>query len=229
MARVYCWGNTSNGELGLGGIEDEHILLPRKQKLVVDERRYAVRQVSSGRNHTLVLLRNQSDDTSVVLSCGSSERHQLGREGSWRRLEPIDGLCHHVVVRLSCGANHSMALTSAGQIFCWGCNLFGQLGESAVKWCPVVAIGLNVWFVLFVVCEGIGNKVDESVAKPSLVKRLAAEMVVQIASGGNHSLALTISARHSSDCHLSAFLIISLLNRWLYLFVGFQRIRTGMP
>ena len=128
MAKVYCFGNTSNGELGLGGIEDEQILLPRKQKLSIDCRKYSLKQLCSGRNHTLVLFRNESDDSSLVLSCGSNERNQLGREGSWKRLEPIDALSNHVVVRLCCGSNHSLALTEAGQIFGWGCNLFGQLG-----------------------------------------------------------------------------------------------------
>jgi alpha-tubulin suppressor-like RCC1 family protein len=27
---MFCWGNTVNGELGLGGIEEEHVLLPRE-------------------------------------------------------------------------------------------------------------------------------------------------------------------------------------------------------
>jgi hypothetical protein len=27
---MFCWGNTVNGELGLGGIEEEHILSPRE-------------------------------------------------------------------------------------------------------------------------------------------------------------------------------------------------------
>lgn len=27
---MYCWGNTVHGELGLGGIEDENILIPRE-------------------------------------------------------------------------------------------------------------------------------------------------------------------------------------------------------
>lgn len=30
---MFCWGNTTNGELGLGGIEDQHILAPRELKL----------------------------------------------------------------------------------------------------------------------------------------------------------------------------------------------------
>jgi E3 ubiquitin-protein ligase HERC4 len=27
---MFCWGNTVNGELGLGGIEEEYILSPRE-------------------------------------------------------------------------------------------------------------------------------------------------------------------------------------------------------
>lgn len=27
---MFCWGNTANGELGLGGIEDSQILSPRE-------------------------------------------------------------------------------------------------------------------------------------------------------------------------------------------------------
>lgn len=27
---MFCWGNTANGELGLGGIEDHQILSPRE-------------------------------------------------------------------------------------------------------------------------------------------------------------------------------------------------------
>ena len=128
MAKVFCFGNTSNGELGLGGIEDEHILLPRKQKLSIDTRKYSLKQLCSGRNHTLVLLRDNSEDSTLVLTCGSNERNQLGRQGSWKRLEPVDALRNHVVARMCCGANHSLVLTEAGQIFGWGCNLFGQLG-----------------------------------------------------------------------------------------------------
>lgn len=27
---MFCWGSSIHGELGLGGIEDEHILVPRE-------------------------------------------------------------------------------------------------------------------------------------------------------------------------------------------------------
>ena len=73
MAKVFCFGNTTNGELGLGGIE-EHIRLPKKLKLPTHLRRYRVVELSSGRNHTCVLMHNHNNDESVVLTCGSNER-----------------------------------------------------------------------------------------------------------------------------------------------------------
>lgn len=127
-SKVYCCGNTQNGELGLGGIEQEHILRPHKQRLPYDRRRYSFVAVASGRYHTLMLLRSIANERNVVFSCGSNERQQLGRGGSWKRLEPVEGLNHHNIAKITCGTNHSMVLTEAGQLFAWGCNLFGQLG-----------------------------------------------------------------------------------------------------
>lgn len=30
IVRMFCWGSTIHGELGLGGIEDENIFIPRE-------------------------------------------------------------------------------------------------------------------------------------------------------------------------------------------------------
>ena len=177
MIKVYCFGNTENGELGLGAIEDEHILTPRKQRLPYDRRKYTLVQLSSGRNHTLLLLKNIQLDQNAVFSCGSNDRLQLGRNGSWKKLEQVDGLIHHNIVKISCGSNHCLVLSEAGQLFSWGCNLFGQLG--------------------------LGNREEYEIAKPSLIKKLATKQIIQISCGGNHCLALTKSEfRFCSDCHL---------------------------
>ncbi|XP_027205306.2 putative E3 ubiquitin-protein ligase HERC4 [Dermatophagoides pteronyssinus] len=164
MLKVYCFGNTENGELGLGAIEDEHILIPRKQRLPFDRRKYSLIQLSSGRNHTLLLLKNIQLDQNVVFSCGSNDRLQLGRNGSRKKLEQIDGLQHHNIVKISCGSNHCLVLSEAGQLFSWGCNLFGQLG--------------------------LGNREEYEISKPSLIKKLAPKQIIQISCGGNHCLAL---------------------------------------
>ena len=142
MAKVYCFGNTENGELGLGGIEEEHILVPRKQRLSHDRRKYSLVQLASGRNHTLLLLRNIAHDQNAVFSCGSNERLQLGRIGSWKKLESINALLAHNIIQIACGTNHCLVLSEAGQIFSWGCNLFGQLGECY----PVVRVFIYFLF-----------------------------------------------------------------------------------
>lgn len=68
---MYCWGSCSNGELGLGGIEDEHVLLPRRLEF---DKAACVIEVSCGVNHTILVL----DDGSVY-SCGLNNFGQLGR------------------------------------------------------------------------------------------------------------------------------------------------------
>ncbi|RWS12069.1 E3 ubiquitin-protein ligase HERC4-like protein [Dinothrombium tinctorium] len=175
---LYCWGNTANGEFGFGGIDEQMITTPRKQKCLDINKQYLkMKQVAAGRNHTLLLLTTNSvvkgkedNNTSIsvvtrIYSCGSNDRQQLGRTGTWRRFQVIEELNKHVAVQIACGFNHSLVLTEAGQVFAFGCNLFGQLG---------------------VIIEN-----DDCILKPSLVKKLAHEFVVQIACGGNHSIALT--------------------------------------
>lgn len=130
MSKVYCFGNTQNGELGLGGIEEEHILAPRKQRLPYDRRKYHLIQLASGSHHTLLLLKSIQFDHNVVFSCGLNESLQLGRGGSWKRLEQVDGLNYHNIINISCGYNNNLVLSDAGQLFSWGCNRFGQLGNN---------------------------------------------------------------------------------------------------
>lgn len=174
MTKIYCFGNTQNGELGLGGIEEDNILVPRKQRLPYDRRKFKLISVASGRNHTLMLVRDALLDRHVVFSCGSNDRQQLGRLGSWKKLETVDSLANHNITTITAGSNHSLVLSEAGQLFSWGCNVFGQLG--------------------------LGNHDLQEIGKPMLLKSLATKSVVQIASGGNHCLALTRGKSFVNHC-----------------------------
>ena len=41
----------------------------------------------------------------------------------------VKGILHRVVIQaVSCGWQHSLALTPNGFVFAWGLNVFGQLG-----------------------------------------------------------------------------------------------------
>uniref|UniRef100_A0A1A9WLI1 HECT domain-containing protein n=1 Tax=Glossina brevipalpis TaxID=37001 RepID=A0A1A9WLI1_9MUSC len=119
---IYCWGNTMHGELGLGGIEDDQILIPRKMNWSPPNS--CIIQVSCGRWHTLFLT---SDGK--VFSCGSNDNGQLGHELATKRPQLVAEL-DIAIVRISCGARHSIALNEWGQLFSWGHNDYGQLGLS---------------------------------------------------------------------------------------------------
>ncbi|KPU78071.1 uncharacterized protein Dana_GF24453, isoform B [Drosophila ananassae] len=158
---LYCWGNTSHGQLGLGGIEDEQILTPSQVPWTPDS---AIKQVACGHRHTLFLT-----SSGRVYACGSNDHSQLGHDLPTKRprMSPfllIPELLDYVVVQIACGSRHSMALSEWGQVLSWGDNDCGQLGQATDQ---------------------------DIVQLPKIVRQLVSKTVVQIACGNNHSLALT--------------------------------------
>ncbi|XP_024937570.1 probable E3 ubiquitin-protein ligase HERC4 isoform X3 [Cephus cinctus] len=153
---MFCWGSTVHGELGLGGIEAENILLPRE---VDFHKATQVEQIACGENHTVVITNDGQ-----VYSCGNNDYGQLGHEKSRKRLQLIPGLDAFVFKRVACGASHTLVVNEWGQVFSWGLNSDGQLG-------------LNT------------HTLNERV--PRMVKTLGTNVVIQIACGLKHTLALT--------------------------------------
>ncbi|XP_055488491.1 probable E3 ubiquitin-protein ligase HERC3 [Leucoraja erinacea] len=70
------------------------------------------------------------------------------------------------IIQVTCGNNHSLALSKDGQVFAWGQNTFGQLG--------------------------LGTRGPLS-CDPQTVKSFSGVPVAQITAGGEHSFALTVS------------------------------------
>ncbi|EDW50031.1 probable E3 ubiquitin-protein ligase HERC4 isoform X2 [Drosophila sechellia] len=122
---LYCWGSTSHGQLGLGGIEDEQILTPRQIPWTPDT---AVQQVACGHRHTLFLTA-----TGKVYACGSNDYSQLGHDLPTKRPQLIPELQDYVIIQISCGSRHSLALSDWGQVLSWGDNDCGQLGHATEK------------------------------------------------------------------------------------------------
>ncbi|XP_067840547.1 probable E3 ubiquitin-protein ligase HERC4 [Heptranchias perlo] len=78
-------------------------------------------------------------------------------------LRHFAGMC---VIQVACGNDHSLALCKDGQLFAWGQNTHGQLGLGAEKRSP---------------------------SSPQCVKTLAGIPLAQVAAGGAHSFALSVS------------------------------------
>lgn len=69
---MLCWGNASYGQLGLGGIDEEIVVTPRKCEFLDGKK---VCDVGCGHRHTVFLL-----DDGTVYTCGCNDLGQLGHE-----------------------------------------------------------------------------------------------------------------------------------------------------
>lgn len=69
---MLCWGNASYGQLGLGGIDEEIVVEPRKCEFFHGKQ---VSDVGCGRRHTAFLL-----EDGTVYTCGCNDLGQLGHE-----------------------------------------------------------------------------------------------------------------------------------------------------
>uniref|UniRef100_A0A673I9E5 Alsin-like n=1 Tax=Sinocyclocheilus rhinocerous TaxID=307959 RepID=A0A673I9E5_9TELE len=88
-----------------------------------------------------------------VWSWGRGQEGQLGHGDYLPRLQPlcIKSLSKKEVVKITAGANHSLALTAQCQVYSWGSDKFGQLGRinapSTVPNLAMISEGIRVWDV----------------------------------------------------------------------------------
>ncbi|XP_054447552.1 LOW QUALITY PROTEIN: probable E3 ubiquitin-protein ligase HERC6 [Pteronotus mesoamericanus] len=197
---MYFWGSAGPGRL------------QRREP----PRGAALQQAACGERHSLLLL---SDGT--VHSCGDNSRGQLGRRVTPRgdRPEPVKALETLQVVLVSCGKEHSLAVCHKGRVFAWGAGSEGQLGIEEFKeiiFTPKKIKTLSDIKIIQVSCGdyhslalsedghvfswgknshgqlGLGKDFP-SQASPQRVRSLAGIPLAQVAAGGAHSFALSLS------------------------------------
>lgn len=131
----WCWGRSLLNQTGARS--DEHpctteafCLAPARvwTPLELDE-------VSAGGTHTCTLANGSA------FCWGSDWRGQLGGgRRSYQRcgnlpcsVEPVRAALGARLVDVTAGANHSCALTAAGEAYCWGYAHFGQVGDGVAR------------------------------------------------------------------------------------------------
>lgn len=116
--RVRCWGSNSHGQLGTISTEDSS--LPAEAFGVI---RYA--SVAAGDLHTCGATKQGK-----VFCWGANTRGQLGNASSASSGVPFLTRMNRRVTftKVAAGTAHSCALTSEGEVYCWGDNAAGQLG-----------------------------------------------------------------------------------------------------
>ena len=116
---VACWGDDSHGQLGDGMTlnEDSPFDTPILQ---------GAAEIALGELHSCALTQSGG-----VKCWGNNNYGQVGDGTQWNdRLAPVDvvGL-ESGVKEIAAGYFHNCALTESGEVFCWGLNSNGQLGN----------------------------------------------------------------------------------------------------
>jgi alpha-tubulin suppressor-like RCC1 family protein len=151
---MLAWGNNSRGQLGDSAIKAD------KPTPVAVSGASDIVAIAAGAEHSLAL---KADGT--MLAWGLDVDGQLGDNAQLiDQSLPVPVANATGIVSIAAGYNHSLALTSSGNVLAWGSDFGGQLGDNIAK-----------------------------VNKSTTVSVTGTNQIVAIAAGHFHSLALTSS------------------------------------
>uniref|UniRef100_A0A667ZUN9 HECT and RLD domain containing E3 ubiquitin protein ligase 3 n=1 Tax=Myripristis murdjan TaxID=586833 RepID=A0A667ZUN9_9TELE len=157
--QLFTWGQNSSGQLGLGKGEPS-TLSPQPLKSLSG---IPLAQITAGGDHSFAL-----SLSGAVFGWGKNSAGQLGLNDEQDRAVPchIKFLRSQKVVYISCGDEHTAALTKDGGLFTFGDGSQGQLGHDSTNNEPL----------------------------PRRVQELMGSEVSQIACGRHHTLAFVPSS-----------------------------------
>ncbi|XP_030623810.1 probable E3 ubiquitin-protein ligase HERC1 [Chanos chanos] len=150
---LYTWGE---GDFGRLGHSDSH---SRNVPTLVKDIS-GVGQAACGSSHTIAV----AQDGRIVWSFGGGDNGKLGHGDTNRVYRPkvIEALHGYIIRKVCAGSQSSLALTSAGQVFAWGCGS----------------------------CLGCGSS-ETTALRPRLIEELSVTKIIDISCGDSHCLALS--------------------------------------
>ena len=118
--QAYCWGRDLEGQLGDNRFVNSTTPIPVAGNL-------SFSSISAGIEHTCGIA------SAKVYCWGQNGSGQLGNGNVGSNADtPVAIASNASFVQVSAGANHTCALTTGGSAVCWGANLYGQTGPTAV-------------------------------------------------------------------------------------------------
>ncbi|XP_070545224.1 probable E3 ubiquitin-protein ligase HERC4 isoform X2 [Ptychodera flava] len=211
---LQCWGASSFGQLGLGAntSDEGKVVVPTEHTFFKQD---AV-DIGCGLHHSVVVLKDGS-----VFTCGSNEDSQLGQDSHANEPGQVHALEIHRIVSVSCGDAHTLVINDKDQVFSWGQDVHGQCGRGTddrqPKPTPRLLKSLANVHVIQVACGahhsmaltsesqiyvwgsndsgqlGLSSSAPKSTDRPTPLTSLQGLPIRQIACGGAHSFALTVS------------------------------------
>ena len=126
---AYCWGNNSQGQLGVSGISSSMIPVAVDNTGVL--KNLKVTSIEVGASHTCAIANGKA------FCWGSNESSQLGNAKAKKEEIFIptevdtDGvLKNKTITSIAVGSRHT-CVSSLNELFCWGIDYNGQLGTGA--------------------------------------------------------------------------------------------------
>ena len=179
---AYAWGDNYNGQLGNGTTTERHapvrVKTPDRSTYPDLPADFTYLQVSAGGSHSLAL---GSDGNAYAWGYNGSG--QLGDGTSSSQSTPVrvkapdrstypDLPADFTYLQVSAGQYHSLALGSDGNVYAWGYNNYGQLGNGTTSYSQSVPVRV---------------KTPDRKTYPDLPADFT---YLQVSAGGDHSLAL---------------------------------------
>ena len=216
---AYAWGRNNYGQLGDGTLTQRNkpVIVKKPAGASAD---FTYVQVSAGDEQSLAV-----GSDGYVYAWGNNESGQLGNGSSGgystvplRVIDPNDPRSGLTAVQVSAGYYHSLALDARGNIWAWGFNQFGELGNgnninSAIPTLAqyprdagtVTAIQVSGGFHHTAAIDtkgntwswgwnwfgqlGNGNNIDSAIPVPVQYPRDAGTVTaIQVSAGADHSL-----------------------------------------
>jgi len=116
---AYCWGQGTNGQLGVGA--STSFLAPTAVSGGL-----SFSKISAGYSHTCGIT------TSGVAYCwGYNGNGTLGNNSTTSSNVPVAVSGGLTFSQVSVGSQHTCGITTSGEAYCWGYNLYGQLGDNS--------------------------------------------------------------------------------------------------
>ena len=117
--KVRCWGSNGGWQLGVPGVGQQWT-----QYVVEIANLAGVTAIAAGGQHTCALM-----NTGTVKCWGTNSYGEIGNDTNNNSFStPVDVSNLSGVVAITAGSNHTCALKSNGQAYCWGRNYNSQLG-----------------------------------------------------------------------------------------------------
>ena len=134
--QVFAWGDNTYGELGNSSTLSSFVPVPVNTSGVLSGK--VVTAIAAGKNHSLALTADGS-----VYTWGANNSGELGNGITIDSSVPVavdttGVLSGKTVIAISAGGvdyfgAQSLALTSDGQVYAWGWNPYGQLGNNSTQ------------------------------------------------------------------------------------------------